>query len=76
MQKRVVGFFLAAGAIIVVSFAGVDWSRAQQNPAALAAVPEAGPIPPDQIPQNIRDAVSAADRPAADKSLDAGCKPE
>ncbi len=76
MQKRVVSFFLAAGAITLVSFAGVDWARAQQNPAAKAAVPESVPIPPDQIPQNIQDAVNAADRPAADKGLDAGRKPE
>src|SRR5712692_10449334 len=76
MQKRGVSFFLAAGAMTLVSFAGVDWTRAQQHPAALAAVPESAPILPDQIPQNIRDAVNAADRPAADKSLDAGRQPE
>lgn len=76
MQKRVVSFFLAAGAITLVSFAGVEWARAQQTPATLATVPESAPILPDQIPQNIRDAVNAADRPAADKSLDAGRKPE
>jgi len=76
MQKRGVSFFLAAGAMILAPFAGVDWTHAQQTPAALAVVPESVPIPPDQIPQNIRDAVSAADRPAADKSLDAGRKPE
>ncbi len=76
MQKRVVSFFLVAGAIILVSFAGVDWTRAQHTPAALVAVPESAPIPPDQIPQHIRDAVNAADRPAADRSLDVGRKPE
>jgi predicted methyltransferase len=76
MQKRVVSFFLAVGVLILVSFAGVDWTRAQQTPAALAAIPESAPMPPDQIPQHIRDAVNAADRPATDKSLDAGRKPD
>lgn len=76
MQKRGVSFFLAISAMTLVSFARVDWTRAQQNPAALAAVPESVPIPPDQIPQNIRKAVNATDRPAADKSLDAGRNPE
>ena len=76
MQKRGVRFFLAAGAMTLVSFAGVVWTRAQQTPPALAAVPESAPIPPDQIPQHIREAVNAADRPAVDKSLDAGRKPE
>ena len=76
MQKRRVSFLLTAGAMTLVSFAGADWTCAQQNPAALATVPESAPIPPDQIPQHIRDAVDAADRPAADKSLDAGRKPD
>ena len=76
MQKRIASFVLAAGAIALVAFAGIDWARAQQNPAALAAVQESAPIPPAQIPQNIHDAVNAADRPAADKSLDAGRKPD
>lgn len=73
MQKRGVSFLLAVGAMTLVSFAGVG---CQQTPVAPAAVPESAPLPPDQIPQHIREAVNAADRPAADKSLDAGRKPD
>lgn len=76
VQKRGVNLLLTAGAITVISFAGVDWARAQQNSTTQTAIPESAPIPPDQIPQNIQDAVSTADRPAADKSLDAGRKPD
>ncbi len=50
--------------------------RTQQSAPAQAAVPESAPIPPAQVPQHIRDAVHAADRPATDKSLDAGRQPE
>ena len=76
MPKQATSFFLAIGAMTLVSFAGVDWVRAQQNPTAQAVVSESAPIPSDQIPQHIRDAVNTADRSAADKSLDAGRKPE
>ena len=76
MQKRGVSFFLAAAAMTLVSFAGIERTCAQHAPATLAAVPESAPIPPEQIPQHIRAAVNAADRPAADRSLDAGRKPE
>ncbi len=76
MQKQGVSLFLAIGAMTLAFFAGVDRTRAQQNPAALEVPPESGPIPSDRIPQNIRSAVHAADRPAADRSLDAGRKPE
>lgn len=76
MQKRVASFVLIIGVITVISLAGVAWVHAQQNSTTQAAVPESPPLPPDQIPQHIQDAVNAADRPAADKSLDAGRKPE
>lgn len=75
-QKRVASFFLAIGAMTLVSLAGGTWVHAQQNATAKAAIPESPPIPSEQIPQPIRDAVNAADRPAADKTLDAGRKPE
>ncbi len=76
MQKRGVSFFLTIGAITVVSLAGGTWVHAQQNAIARAAILESPPIPPDQIPQHIKDTVNAADRPTADKSLDLGRKPE
>jgi len=44
--------------------------------AAATSVKESGPIPPDKIPAAIHTAVGAADRPDADKALDAGRMPE
>lgn len=76
MQKRGTSFFLAISAMTLVSLAGGTWVHAQQNATVKAAIPESPPISSEQIPQPIRDAVNAADRPAADKSLDAGRKPE
>jgi predicted methyltransferase len=76
MQKWIASFFLAAGAVAMVAFTGIDWARAQQTPATPAMVKESAPIPSAQIPQSIQDAVNAPDRPAADKSLDAGRKPD
>jgi predicted methyltransferase len=75
-QKRVTSFVLTIGAMTLVSLAGGTWVHAQQNATAQTAVPESPPIPSEQIPQPIKDAVQAADRPAADKNLDAGRKPE
>jgi predicted methyltransferase len=43
---------------------------------AASNVKESAPLPADQMPAVIRDAVSAADRPDADKALDAGRQPE
>ena len=76
MQICSASFVLSAGAVALIAFTGIDWARAQQPPAALATVQEAAPLPLEQIPQNIQNAVNASDRPAADKSLDAGRKPE
>jgi predicted methyltransferase len=42
---------------------------------ASTSVQEQGPLADDKIPAAIRDAVAAADRPDADKALDAGRKP-
>lgn len=75
-QKRATSFFLALSAITLVSLAGGTWVHAQQNAPAQAAGAESPPIPLDRIPQNIQDAVNAADRLAADKNLDAGRRPE
>ena len=76
MQKWMANFFLAAGAVAMVSGAGSNWAWAQQTPAAQVTVQESAPIPPAQIPQNIKDAVNAPDRSEADKKLDAGRQPE
>ena len=46
------------------------------SPALEAAVTETAPVPATQIPQSITDAINSPDRPAADKALDAGRKPD
>src|SRR5579863_7676849 len=46
------------------------------SPALEAAMTESAPVPASQIPQSITDAINAPDRPAADKALDAGRKPD
>jgi predicted methyltransferase len=76
MQKQRVSFFLVISVMTMVSFAKVAWTQMQQNPTAQAAIPESAAIPQDRIPQHIRDAVNATDRPATDKNLDAGRQPE
>lgn len=40
------------------------------------AMTESAPIPANQIPKEINDAINAPDRPAADKALDPGRRPE
>jgi len=49
--------------------------RAQIQPAATSTV-ETAPIPADQIPKEVTDAINSPDRPAADKALDAGRRPD
>jgi predicted methyltransferase len=79
MRKPRVNFFLAMSTITLVTlvtFVGVDWAQAQQNPSSPGAIPESAAMPQERIPQHIRDAVNASDRSAADKNLDAGRQPE
>ncbi|MGH7782198.1 MAG: class I SAM-dependent methyltransferase [Candidatus Binataceae bacterium] len=61
---------IALGAASTISIAGA------QNPALMATVAETAPLPQDAIPAYIKAAVNAPDRPAEDKELDAGRKPE
>src|SRR5271168_2609286 len=62
-----------------IAFAALAWisspARAQLQPVATSTV-ESAPIPADQIPKEITDAINAPDRPAADKALDAGRRPD
>jgi predicted methyltransferase len=76
MQNWRVRFVLATGVVALTALRGINEIHAQQNPAAPATVQESAPIPPEQIPSNIRDAVNAPDRSEADKSLDAGRRPD
>src|SRR5271168_1928640 len=45
-------------------------------PTLDAAMTESAPVPAAQIPKEITDAINAPDRPAADKALDAGRRPD
>jgi predicted methyltransferase len=62
-----------------IVFAALAWisspARAQLQPVATSTA-ESAPIPADQIPKEITDAINAPDRPAADKALDAGRRPD
>ncbi len=62
----------AAVGVLLFSFAGMRAASEE----SLSTVAEAAPLPENQIPQEIKDAVRAADRPAADKALDAGRQPD
>src|SRR5208283_6062414 len=73
MMRRSIGLSIVSATIAIMLFA--ISTNAQQSPAVMATVQESAPIPPDQIPKNIKDAI-AADRPADDLQLDAGRKPD
>jgi predicted methyltransferase len=64
---------------IIFAFAGFALSsspaRAQIQPAATSTT-EAPPIPEAQIPADISAAINSPERPAADKALDAGRRPD
>jgi predicted methyltransferase len=76
MPHKKVNCLLVTGVVAVVTLVGIGSGHAQQQSGRAASVPEAAALPPEQIPQPIRDAVNAPERPAADKSLDAGRQPE
>ena len=50
-------------------------ARAQIQPAATSTA-ESAPVPSSQIPKEVTDAINSPDRPAADKALDAGRRPD
>src|SRR5579863_6746116 len=59
--------------LIMVVVSALGWIL---SPALEAAVTESAPVPATQIPQSITDAINSPDRPAADKALDAGRRPD
>jgi len=69
-------FFAVVAAIGISIAAWVNSAPAQQSAAGAAAVSESAAIPAAQIPQNIKDAVDSPGRPAADRALDAGRRPD
>ena len=55
--------------------ANLSPALAQIEPVA-TSMAESAPIPAAQIPKEITDAINSPDRPAADKALDAGRRPD
>jgi predicted methyltransferase len=74
MMRRTIGLSVISACIAIGLLAVA--SHAQQSPALMATVQESAPIPADQIPKNIKDAVASSDRTADDKKLDAGRRPD
>jgi predicted methyltransferase len=72
-SKRLFLLIAAATIFATANFSSV--TRAE-IPATAADVTETAPLPPDKIPKEITDAINAPDRPASDKALDAGRRPE
>src|SRR5579885_378399 len=64
----------AASAMIAIAIAAIGANA--MYPSIQATVMQTAPIPENQIPENIKDAVASPERPADDKALDAGRKPE
>src|SRR6266852_2116233 len=60
----------------VVALVAVVWLISAYVGTLQAAPTESAPVPAAQIPQPINDAINAPDRPAADKALEAGRKPD
>lgn len=67
---------LICSALIVAGMTIVAAGVHAQAPQAAATVAEVPPIPESKIPSYIKAAVTSPNRPAADKALDAGRKPE
>jgi len=63
----------------LIAFVGFVWissaARAQVQPVATGSA-ESPPIPQTQIPADITSAINSPERPAADKALDPGRKPD
>jgi predicted methyltransferase len=72
---RLLIFSAIAAFAVTASISAPLPARAQIQPAATSTT-EAAPIPPAQIPADITDAINSPERPAADKALDAGRKPD
>ncbi|HVN29957.1 MAG TPA: hypothetical protein VMT64_15780 [Candidatus Binataceae bacterium] len=72
-MRRSIGFGITSLCAAIFLFAIA--SNAQQSPAVQATVQESAPLPADQIPEPIKEAV-AANRPDDDKKLDSGRQPD
>ena len=76
MKSGAATVFVIALAVATSPLLSIQSTYAQENSAAAASIQESPAIPPDQIPQNIKAAVEAPGRPAQDKALDQGRRPD
>ena len=60
----------------ILALVAVAWIASAYIGTVQAATTESAPVPASKIPKPITDAINAPDRPAADKALDAGRKPD
>src|SRR5271157_2376452 len=60
----------------LIAFAGSSSPALAQIPLIATSTAETAPVPASQIPKQITDAINSPDRPAADKALDAGRRPD
>ena len=67
---------LAAAIVIAIALGASAGALAQSDNSAEAGATLMSAIPAAQIPKPISDAISASGRPAADRELDAGRKPD
>ena len=74
MKRSASTAFTIAVAVATFSLVSIQTTRAENS--AAARIQEAPAIPNDQIPQNIKAAVEAPSRPAPDRALDAGRRPD
>jgi len=68
-------YLFPSGALLLAACAFAINAHAL-NPPLQAVVMQTAPIPESQVPENDKEAVNAAERPAEDKALDAGRQPE
>jgi len=67
---------LVLASLVAVGFGWISLpARAQMQPVATSTA-ETAPIPATQIPKEVTEAINSPDRPAADKALDAGRRPD
>ncbi len=74
MKRSSLTVLMIAAGMAAMSWTAVPSARAEGGSAA--SVAEASPIAPEQIPQNIKAAVDSPSRPAQDRALDAGRRPD
>lgn len=76
VRATIVAAIVFGGLMFALSMATAQPDHPAASTASVTAVKEAPPIPADQIPDAIKNAVNSPDRPDADKQLDAGRQPE